>query len=297
MYSVHFEPFFVSRRLRVRDIDGRLVDEFAIDRKTNGLNRKHEPTGISQGRLSRLMITLKALLNWGATRGYCHKPEGSWFGDTRSKKRSVQPLSIAQVEKLLAEIPASPTNYRAFTAMLVYSGARMGEARVFDWSDFSPDFTEVWIRRSVEGQGTKDYTKTGDDRRMPIVPRLQVILREHWDETGKPSTGLVFPQASGKRIDDSNFRTRGYKPSLARAELDETMRLHDLRHVCASLLGAANVPLRDAMDVLGWKQLATAQRYMHSTLNNEQLSARFGSMWDAEMTKESESEDATDESG
>lgn len=40
-------------------------------------------------------------------------------------------------------------------------------------------------------------------------------------------------------------------------------RFHGLRHVTATYLLAAGVPLRDVMQIMGWTLLSTAQKYIH----------------------------------
>ena len=43
------------------------------------------------------------------------------------------------------------------------------------------------------------------------------------------------------------------------------MRFHDLRHTAASLYLSSGATVRDVMAICGWRQLATAQRYLHPT--------------------------------
>ena len=42
------------------------------------------------------------------------------------------------------------------------------------------------------------------------------------------------------------------------------VRLHDARHTAATLLLLQDVDLRRAMSILGWTEMATAQRYTHA---------------------------------
>ena len=77
-------------------------------------------------------------------------------------------------------------------------------------------------------------------------------------------TGLVFTTPAGAALDDSKVRKEFYK-LLERAELPR-MRLHDLRHTCATLLIAQGVHPRIVMETLGHSQISiTMDLYLHVT--------------------------------
>lgn len=42
------------------------------------------------------------------------------------------------------------------------------------------------------------------------------------------------------------------------------VRLHDARHTAATLLLLQDVDLRTVMSIMGWTEMATAQRYAHA---------------------------------
>jgi hypothetical protein len=61
---------------------------------------------------------------------------------------------------------------------------------------------------------------------------------------------LVFPNAAGGFEDAHNLLRRSFHPALRRAKL-RTIRFHDLRHTCASLLLAAGVSIKEVHAQLG----------------------------------------------
>ena len=81
---------------------------------------------------------------------------------------------------------------------------------------------------------------------------------EHWQEHG-----LVFPSNVGTLMEPGNLHRR-FKIVLKRAGLPATVRFHDLRHSCATLLLAQGVPLVVVRDTLGHAQISTtADIYGH----------------------------------
>lgn len=171
------------------------------------------------------------------------------------------------------------------------------------WSDVDLDEGVLWVRRSVqrrtwehgcaiiEGRPTC-RRKRGDEcgyrtggglllvepktnaskrtivRPAPLVEELrahpaQVNRRrlaagEVWDA----SHDLVFPAAGGGLIDPSRDHTE-WKSPLKKAGLRD-VRLHDARHTAATLLLVRGVDIRTAMSLMGWTEIATAQRYTHA---------------------------------
>jgi integrase len=95
---------------------------------------------------------------------------------------------------------------------------------------------------------------------VPAVQKIQRLAAGgEWLDTG-----LVFTTPLGAALDDSKVR-KEFKALLAKAELP-TMRLHDLRHTCATLLIAQGVHPRVVMETLGHSQISiTMDLYAHVT--------------------------------
>ncbi len=89
----------------------------------------------------------------------------------------------------------------------------------------------------------------------------QLQERLHAGATWK-GLDLVFATRRGGPLEAGNV-VRSFKRLLAQAGLP-SMRFHDLRHSCATLLLAAGVPARVVMDILGHSQIGlTMNTYSH----------------------------------
>ena len=76
-------------------------------------------------------------------------------------------------------------------------------------------------------------------------------------------TGLVFTTTRGTPVDVANLTYRSFRPLLKRAGLPQ-IRVHDLRHTCATLLLTQNVNPKKVQELLGHANIAeTMDTYSH----------------------------------
>lgn len=76
--------------------------------------------------------------------------------------------------------------------------------------------------------------------------------------------GLVFTTQRGTLINPSNLRQRSFIPLLKKAGLPSTVRFHDLRHTCATLLLKERARPKEVQSLLGHKTIAmTMNNYGH----------------------------------
>lgn len=76
--------------------------------------------------------------------------------------------------------------------------------------------------------------------------------------------GLVFASEAGTLINPTNLRKRSFASLLRRAGLPRTVRFHDLRHTCATLLFGRNVHPKFVQELLGHSNIAiTLDTYSH----------------------------------
>lgn len=114
--------------------------------------------------------------------------------------------------------------------------------------------------------------KSNTSRRAIVLPEFAVqVLRRHrvrqkeerlkagefWQDRN-----LVFTSTIGTPVDEQNLR-REFTAILTAAKLP-SMRIHDLRHTCASLLLAQGVAAKVVQEILGHSQIGlTLDTYSH----------------------------------
>lgn len=119
-------------------------------------------------------------------------------------------------------------------------------------------------RHGEEGDVQFVEPKSETIRRTIVLPTAAVdILKRHGARSngsvsrrvlhGSPRT-LVFTSSIGSALDDRNVR-RAFKQVLTNAKLPR-MRIHDLRHTCATLLLAQGVHPKVVQSILGHSQIS-----------------------------------------
>ena len=140
-------------------------------------------------------------------------------------------------------------------------GLRQGEALGLQWDDVDFEHRQLHVRRQLQrlhGVSSLVPVKTDQSRRTLTMPAIVVAaLQEHRQRQLDEGIvqGLVFCRRDGRPLVNSNV-THAFQEKLRRAGL-ESMRFHDLRHSCASLLLAQGVPARVIMETLGHATINT----------------------------------------
>ncbi|MEI6779203.1 MAG: tyrosine-type recombinase/integrase, partial [Chloroflexales bacterium] len=173
--------------------------------------------------------------------------------------------------------PKLGTRYALVYHLLLALGLRRGECLGLSWDDLDWEAGTVQVRRQVQVVKMKvvvsEYTKTDAGRRtLPLAPALLERLRAYrlnqeeeralmgpgWNERG-----LIFVAETGAPVGPSNL-ARHYRVLLVCAGLGP-LRLHDLRHTCATLLGE-RISDRVIAAILGHTPGTVTARYAKVTL-------------------------------
>jgi integrase len=187
---------------------------------------------------------------------------------------SIQPLDEQQARALLAAVAGHRLEplYRVALSL----GLRRGEVLGLRWVDI--DFERATLRvtgalQRYRGKLERTSTKTtASTQPISLPPVLLASLRRHQEAQERERAaagerwqerGLVFTTRLGTPIEPRNL-IRHFKSVLKRAGLPQSVRFHDLRHSCATLLIAQGVHPRVVMEILRHSQISTTMNtYAH----------------------------------
>ena len=209
--------------------------------------------GRAPATVNRYLATLRAILgracrDWGAL---SEVPQIKLFPLRNQRDRVV---SAEEEDRILEQ---SASHLRPLVIFLVDTGARLSEALDVTWAD-------VELPDAARGRVRLMHTKSGRPRQVPLTKRLRGVLASLRRKESKPGEPVFLYRAlgAGEPVPYRN-PTKAWKSALRRAEVDRTLRLHDLRHTFASRLVSHGVPLLDVSKLLGHRTTAMTQRYAH----------------------------------
>jgi integrase len=174
-------------------------------------------------------------------------------------------LSHDEVATLADTINA---RYRALVLVAAYSGLRAGELiglRRKHVDLLRRTITVVEQVQYIGGRMVESVPKSSAGRRQVALPGVvAAALENHLARYSEPAAdGLVFPAPEGGYLRLENFRKRAWNPAIVAAGV-APLRLHDLRHTCASLAIAAGADVKVLQRMMGHASAAlTLDRYGH----------------------------------
>ena len=225
----------------------------------------------------------------------------------RPRTGSIEPVQIWTIEQLGTFLTAARSHRLfAFYRLAAYTGARRGELLYLRWPAVDLDAAEVTFGGSaavVRGQRVEGTTKGGRSRIVSLDKDTVTILREHrrqqaeerlaagsaWNDNG----GLVFTTRWGEplypdtvtalmaKLINTHNKTATKTSPLPHA------RLHDLRHLHATTLLLAGVPIHVVAARLGHADPAVTLRVYSHVLREHAASVGdvFAQAVDATVSK------------
>lgn len=191
------------------------------------------------------------------------------------KPRDVQALTPAELEKVAESVPVA---YRAAVAVAAWCGLRFGELIELRRKDVvvSENRMVLRIRRAatvVDGKLVVGKPKTDAGvRNVTVPPHVAAALRAHMKEhTGRGPESFVFTTTRGRRLSKTAF-TKTLKNGFAKVGKPD-MRVHDLRHVGATLAAQAGATTKELMARIGHTTPAMSMRYQIAAQERDALIA------------------------
>jgi integrase len=159
--------------------------------------------------------------------------------------------------------------------LALFYGMRQGECLGLEWEWVDFDRHALKIERTLQADadgglflGTPKTVRS--QRWLPLIPQMEARLRLLWEAEGRPSSGLVFHRG-GKPVQPKKD-WQAWRDLIDRATVPPFaplpyIALHAARNSAASLLEAAHVPDRLAMQILGQTQVQTTHGYQTADLD------------------------------
>ncbi len=216
----------------------------------------------------------------------------------RVAKPVVHPPTPVQARALLHV--ADHHLWKTLWYVIALTGCRRGEALGLQWGDIDWTGRALTIQRTLTGKAARRQIhepKTASGRRVVAGSKfLMDLLKAHQHQqklvriaagANWVETGFVFTTRTGKPLDGDNVR-RAFKKLLKVAELDESTRIHDLRHAMATTWLAQGIPVKVVSERLGHASIAiTLQLYGHVLPNMQSEAAEQMDRWLLEPDQDS----------
>jgi len=178
-------------------------------------------------------------------------------------------MRFLTAEQVLALANAIDPGYRAFVLVASFCGLRAGELLGLRWCNVSLPDRRIHVSEQLDyanARGETTAPKSSAGRRAVSMPHVvSKALAEHalGGYAGQRPDGFVFVSPAGGPVDLNNFRDRVWRPAIAKAGV-APLRIHDMRHTCASLAIAAGADVKVVQNLLGHASAAmTLDRYGH----------------------------------
>jgi integrase len=242
--------------------------------------------GLSASRAKHAYYVLFAVLEAAIQAGALLRNPAAGVRVPRSRRREMQFLSAAEVERL-AEAIVPP--YGLLVRFAAYTGLRAGELVALRVKRLDLLRGTVRVVESATEVGDRlvlGSTKTYAERTVRLPRFLRDDLAAYLAGRPRDPDGFVFTAAKGGPLRHNNFYQRTFCPALARAGLPAQVRFHDLRHTCATLLIAQGAHPKAIQAHLGHSSIqVTMDRYGHLFPDAlEQLADRLDAAWVAART-------------
>lgn len=189
-----------------------------------------------------------------------------------SDNSKVRRFTLAEARRFLAT--AQHHRLHALWAVALALGLRRGEALGLAWDDVDLAAGRITIRQAlhrIDGSLQLTPVKTdGSNTTLPPPAPLITILHDHRRKQAEQrfeacndwiDSGLVFTTALGSPIEPRNVN-RMFARLCERADVPQ-LRVHDLRHSCATLLFSTGVDAATVQRILRHSSISvTTNTYM-----------------------------------
>ncbi|MEU3068762.1 site-specific integrase [Streptomyces sp. NPDC006906] len=260
--------------------------------------KKMQEAGSAAGTAHQVHRTLRTALNEAVRRGHAIQNPATIAKAPRLEEDEVEPYSVEEVQRLLAEAGKHRNAARWVIALAL--GLRQGEVLGMHWTDVDFELGVIRVRRGrlrpryEHGCGdrcgrkpgfcpkkinvrreTKNVKSRAGQRPIGVPDELMALLRRHKDGQSRERAlardlwtekGYVFTSPVGHPL-NPNTDFHRWKDLLKAAGVRDG-RLHDARHTAATVLLILGISDAVVDSIMGWepgKSARMRRRYQHMT--------------------------------
>lgn len=271
-----FERYERIVRVHIKPAIGRVKLKALTPAHARALYRQKLDSGLSPRTVNYIHVTLHKALSQAVSDGPLPR-NAAQVKAPRPEKPEIKPLSPDQARKLIATAYATGDRYAALYVVALHTGMREGEMLGLRWDDLDLDATTpmLRVRRTLSETRTGhkfELPKSGKGRSIKLSSKAVDALRSHRAKQAEEKlrlgslwqdNGLVFSTTTGTTTSGTNLLGRYFKPLLKQADLP-AIRLHDLRHTCATILLMAGKHPKYVQELLGHASISiTLDTYSH----------------------------------
>lgn len=189
----------------------------------------------------------------------------------KEEKKEMLAMTTDETKKFLEK--AKEDKFYILFLLLVTTGIRPGEALTLKWKDLNN--SKIHIQRSLyRNKNGFQFTepKTPKSRRTIPIPftvnnellKLKAEKEELFNSNNNAYNDLIFTNEKGGPLELRNIVKRHFKPVLKKSNINEKIRLYDLRHTCATILLEAGENPKIVSERLGHASIRlTIDTYTH----------------------------------
>jgi integrase len=270
-----YERYEQIARVHIKPALGHLKLKTLTTAHVRGLYREKLDSGLSSRTVRYVHVTFHKALRQAVADGLIPRNAAASVKAPRPCKKEVRPLTQEQARAFLDT--ARGDRFEALYVLAVHCGLREGELLGLKWDDVDLDAETLAVRRTLSETRERGHVfeppKNGKGRQIKLTSGAVEALRRHrkgqLEERMRlaglwADNGLVFPNQVGKTMNARNFTTRSFKPLFEHAGLPRSVRMHDLRHTCATVLLKMGQHPKYVQELLGHATIAiTLDTYSH----------------------------------
>jgi len=270
-----YERYESIVRVHLSPALGRIKLKTLTPEHVRSLYREKLDSGLAPRSVLHIHRTLSKALKQATDDGLIPRNAAASVKPPQPRSEEIQPLSRDQVQTFLDTVRGD--RMEALYVLAVTAGLRQGELLALKWEDVDlvGEYPTLEVRRSLsETRGRRNFEapKSGRGRHLRLSRRAVSALRAHrmrqleervlkaglWEDHG-----LIFPSEVGTPMSGRNLY-RAFKIRVKRASLPQTLRFHDLRHTCATLLLRQGINPKFVQELLGHADISlTLNTYSH----------------------------------